>query len=88
VQQGREVRKAMGGGWRQCGYLAAACLYAVHHNVARLKEDHEYVRNSLEKESSHDFVQLACVCVCVCTCVCVCVYVCVYVCVCGKLVGR
>jgi len=29
----------MGGGMRQSGYLAAACLYALDNNVDRLKED-------------------------------------------------
>ncbi|SAL06582.1 threonine aldolase [Caballeronia arationis] len=31
----------LGGGMRQSGLLAAACLYALEHNVARLAEDHE-----------------------------------------------
>jgi len=34
-------RKMTGGGMRQAGILAAAGLYALKHNVARLKEDHE-----------------------------------------------
>jgi len=29
-----------GGGWRQAGMLAAACLYALDHHVARLADDH------------------------------------------------
>ncbi len=33
-------RKAYGGGMRQAGILAAAALYAIDRNVARLKEDH------------------------------------------------
>ena len=33
-------RKALGGGMRQAGVLAAACLYALEHNVERLGEDH------------------------------------------------
>ena len=37
----RRLRKAMGGGMRQAGYLAAACIYALDHHVDRLKEDHE-----------------------------------------------
>ncbi|MGI4835750.1 MAG: threonine aldolase family protein [Janthinobacterium lividum] len=36
----RRLRKLMGGGWRQAGYLAAAGLYALDHNVARLADDH------------------------------------------------
>lgn len=37
---GRRVRKLFGGGMRQAGYLAAACLYALDHNIDRLAEDH------------------------------------------------
>lgn len=33
-------RKSFGGGMRQAGFLAAAGLYALHHHVGRLKEDH------------------------------------------------
>lgn len=41
IQKARRLRKAMGGGMRQAGYLAAAGLYALDHNIERLKEDHE-----------------------------------------------
>jgi threonine aldolase len=34
------IRKVFGGGMRQAGYLAAAGLYALQHNVGRLDEDH------------------------------------------------
>jgi threonine aldolase len=37
----RRWRKALGGGMRQAGILAAAGLYALEHHVARLAEDHE-----------------------------------------------
>ncbi|MGF6919347.1 low-specificity L-threonine aldolase [Paraburkholderia sp. 40] len=33
-------RKVLGGGMRQSGVLAAACLYALDHNVERLADDH------------------------------------------------
>lgn len=35
------ARKAMGGGMRQSGILAAAASYALDHHVERLAEDHE-----------------------------------------------
>lgn len=41
IQQARRFRKVMGGGMRQAGYLAAAGIYALDHNVERLKEDNE-----------------------------------------------
>ena len=36
----RRIRKMYGGGMRQAGILAAAGLYALEHNIARLHEDH------------------------------------------------
>jgi len=36
----RRWRKRLGGGMRQAGVIAAAGLYALEHNVARLAEDH------------------------------------------------
>ena len=41
IQQARRVRKVLGGGMRQAGFLAAAGLYALENNIHRLKEDHE-----------------------------------------------
>ena len=40
VAKARRWRKVLGGGLRQSGMLAAAGLYALEHNVARLAEDH------------------------------------------------
>lgn len=40
IRQARRVRKRLGGGMRQAGLLAAACHYALDHNVERLQEDH------------------------------------------------
>jgi threonine aldolase len=40
IAQGRRVRKLFGGAMRQVGYLAAACLYGMDRNIARLAEDH------------------------------------------------
>jgi len=37
----RRFRRMYGGGMRQAGVLAAAGLYALEHNIARLKDDHE-----------------------------------------------
>ena len=39
-----EIRKRLGGGMRQSGVLAAAALWALDHNVARLAEDHANAR--------------------------------------------
>ena len=40
IRQARRVRKVFGGGMRQAGYLAAAGIYALEHNIERLTEDH------------------------------------------------
>jgi threonine aldolase len=41
IKKARRFRKVMGGGMRQAGYLAAACIYALDNHVERLKEDHD-----------------------------------------------
>ena len=40
INKALRVRKLMGGGMRQVGYLAAACIYALDNNVERLSDDH------------------------------------------------
>lgn len=40
IERAHRWRKVLGGGMRQAGVLAAACLYALEHNVERLAEDH------------------------------------------------
>jgi threonine aldolase len=44
IARAHTFRKIIGAGMRQVGVLAAAALYAAHHNVARLKEDHAKAR--------------------------------------------
>lgn len=41
IKQARRIRKVMGGGMRQAGYLAAAGIYALEHHVERLKIDND-----------------------------------------------
>ena len=40
IERAHRWRKVLGGGMRQAGFLAAACLYALDHHIARLAEDH------------------------------------------------
>ena len=40
ITEARRWRKVLGGGMRQSGLLAAACLYALDHHVDRLADDH------------------------------------------------
>ena len=44
IARAHRVRKMAGGGMRQAGVLAAAALYALDHNVARLADDHALAR--------------------------------------------
>ncbi|MEO6013861.1 MAG: low-specificity L-threonine aldolase [Devosia sp.] len=48
IAKARRLRKALGGGLRQVGILAAAGLYALEHNVVRLVEDHDNARRLAE----------------------------------------
>ena len=41
IQKAKRARKILGGGMRQAGVIAAAGLYALEHNVERLREDHD-----------------------------------------------
>ena len=44
IDQARRYRKVMGGGMRQSGILAAACIFALDNNITRLKLDNERAR--------------------------------------------
>lgn len=44
IRRARRIRKALGGGMRQAGYLAAAGIFALDNHVARLAEDHAHAR--------------------------------------------
>jgi len=44
IKYARRVRKVLGGGMRQAGFLAAAGIYALDHHVERLKIDHAHAQ--------------------------------------------
>ena len=57
IEKARRYRKIYGGGMRQAGIIAAGALYAVEHNIERLKEDHEkakYFAREISKLRSFD----------------------------------
>lgn len=56
IKQARRVRKVMGGGMRQAGYLAAAGIYALEHNVPRLAKDHLHAKMIGEALIKKDFI--------------------------------
>lgn len=49
IARARRIRKQWGGGMRQVGILAAACLYALDHHLERLAEDHDHARSLVER---------------------------------------
>jgi threonine aldolase len=44
IEQAWRFKQMWGGSFRQAGSIAAACLYALDHNVERLAEDHDNAR--------------------------------------------
>jgi threonine aldolase len=44
IDKALRIRKILGGGMRQAGYLAAAGSYALDHHLLRLAEDHQKAR--------------------------------------------
>lgn len=45
MKAAKRLRKVMGGGMRQAGYLAAACNYALDNNIPLLRRDNERARS-------------------------------------------
>lgn len=48
IRKARRTRKRWGGGMRQVGILAAACLHALDHHVERLADDHARAKTLAE----------------------------------------
>jgi len=44
IDRVHRFRKMVGGGMRQIGILAVAGLYALEHNISRLKQDHDHAK--------------------------------------------
>jgi threonine aldolase len=57
IRKARRIRKVLGGGMRQAGYMAAAGIYALDHNIDRLKEDHRRARLIAENLRGFAFVK-------------------------------
>ena len=57
IKEAKRVRKVFGGGMRQVGYLAAACIYALDHHVDRLKKDHARAKILGEEMAKKAFVE-------------------------------
>ncbi len=59
VQRARRFRKMLGGAMRQSGVIAAAALFALEHNRARLAEDHAAAQGFAERLRSAPGVEVA-----------------------------
>ncbi|WP_144638742.1 low-specificity L-threonine aldolase [Bordetella genomosp. 13] len=59
IDVARRWRKVLGGGMRQSGFLAAACLYALQNNVDRLAQDHANAERLARGLTDIDGVRIA-----------------------------
>lgn len=57
MKKAKRIRKIMGGGMRQAGYMAACGLYAIRYNKERLKQDHEKAKKITEWLKKCSFVK-------------------------------
>ena len=57
IVKARRIRKVLGGGMRQAGYLAAAAIYALDHHIDRLKEDHIRAKKIAELLTERNYVE-------------------------------
>ena len=64
IKKALKIRKILGGGMRQAGFMAAACIYAIDNNIDKLKYDHnnakllsEYLSNNEKIFINYDKVE-------------------------------
>lgn len=57
INQARRLRKVLGGGMRQAGFLAAAGIYALDHHVERLAEDHQHAKALADALATVNYVE-------------------------------
>ncbi len=57
IHNALRVRKVLGGGMRQAGFLAAAAIYALEHHIERLTEDHQKAKELGTVLESLDFIK-------------------------------
>lgn len=57
IKKAHRYRKMMGGGMRQAGILAAAGIYALKNNVARLAEDHRHAAEVAQALTQKSWVE-------------------------------
>lgn len=57
IAKAKRLRKVLGGGMRQAGFLAQAGIYALDNNIERLKEDHQLAKDIGELLSKFNFIE-------------------------------
>lgn len=57
IIKARRIRKILGGGMRQAGYLATAGIFALDNNVDRLKDDHSRAREIANNIEGLSFIK-------------------------------
>lgn len=56
IKKANKIRKVLGGGMRQSGFLAAAGIYALDNHVERLADDHLHAKELAKTLSNANFV--------------------------------
>lgn len=56
IREARRIRKRLGGGLRQAGFMAATGIYALEHHVQRLEEDHHHAKQIAQALLKKNFI--------------------------------
>ena len=56
IKKARRIRKVFGGGMRQAGFIAAAGIFALEHNIERLAQDHANAQMIAKVLEEKDFI--------------------------------
>lgn len=57
IQRARRIRKVLGGGMRQAGFMAAAGIYALNNHIDRLQKDHQNAKIIEQELSKFPFIK-------------------------------
>lgn len=56
IRKARRVRKRIGGGMRQAGFMAATGIYAMEHHIDRLAQDHLHAKDIAQALLKKNFI--------------------------------
>lgn len=56
IRKARRIRKVLGGGLRQAGYMAATAIYALQNNIERLEDDHNNAKAMAKCLAAKSFI--------------------------------